>query len=86
MISPIGTADFNQDGYTDIYVANDFGADDLYFNDKGRTFKNIKGKIFGSIGRDTYKGMNATIADLDRDGNTDIYISNVHQPMHLAHH
>jgi enediyne biosynthesis protein E4 len=74
----IGTADFNQDGWVDLYIANDFGADDLYYNQKGQTFNNIKGKMFGDIGRDTYKGMNATIGDFDNNGTSDVYISNVH--------
>jgi len=77
----IGTADFNQDGWTDLYIANDFGADDLYYNQQGKTFKNIKGKYFGDIGKDTYKGMNATVADFDGNGMTDVYISNVHHPL-----
>ncbi len=77
----IGTADFNGDGWTDLYIANDFGADDLYLNKDGKTFKNIKGRFFGTIGKDTYKGMNATIADFDGNGIQDVYISNVHQPL-----
>lgn len=74
----VATADFNQDGWVDLYVANDFGADDLYYNQQGKTFKNIKGEMFGDIGKDTYKGMNATIGDFDNNGSTDVYISNVH--------
>lgn len=74
----VATADFNQDGWIDLYVANDFGADDLYYNQQGKTFKNIKGEMFGDIGRDTYKGMNATIGDFDNNGTSDVYISNVH--------
>lgn len=77
----IGTADFNGDGYVDLYMANDFGPDDLYLSIKGEKFLNLKGKIFGSIGRDTYKGMNATIGDFDRNGVQDVYISNVHHPL-----
>ncbi|MCP4914834.1 MAG: hypothetical protein GY909_17075 [Oligoflexia bacterium] len=77
----LGTGDFNQDGFTDLYAANDFGPDDLYLNVKGETFKNVKGEIFGSIGRDTYKGMNATVADFDGNGIVDVYISNVHQAL-----
>lgn len=77
----LGTADFNRDGWTDLYVANDFGADDLYLNQKGKGFINVKGSFFGTIGKDTYKGMNATIADFDRNGWQDVYISNVHQPL-----
>ncbi|MCB0421107.1 MAG: VCBS repeat-containing protein [Bdellovibrionales bacterium] len=77
----VGLADFNKDGWTDIYVANDFGPDDLYYNLQGRGFENYKGEIFGSIGRDTYKGMNTSVADLDRKGWLNIYISNVHHPL-----
>lgn len=77
----IGTADLNQDGFTDMYVANDFGPDDLYFSENGKTFLHIKGNIFGSISHDTYKGMNASIADFDRNGWLDVYVSNVHHPM-----
>ncbi len=77
----IGSGDFNQDGLTDMYVANDFGPDDLYLNRGGRSFESIKGKIFGSIGRDTYKGMNASVGDVDNDGYLDVYVSNVHHAM-----
>ncbi|MCU0698332.1 MAG: FG-GAP-like repeat-containing protein, partial [Myxococcaceae bacterium] len=31
----IGTQDFNHDGFTDVYVASDFGPDDLYLNEGG---------------------------------------------------
>jgi len=77
----IATADLNQDGYTDLYVANDFGPDNLYYNIKGKKFVKIEGKMFGDIGKDTYKGMNATIADLDGNGWQDVYISNVHHQL-----
>lgn len=74
----IGTADFNQDGWTDLYMANDFGRDDYYLNMQGKSFKKIVGDTFGDIGLDTYKGMNATIGDFDNNLTSDIYISNVH--------
>ena len=77
----VGTADLNADGFTDVYVANDFGPDDLYLNRQGRDFVRIAGKIFGSIGRDTYKGMNVSIGDLQNRGWQDIYVSNVHVPL-----
>lgn len=77
----VGSADFNKDGWPDVYVANDFGPDDLYFNVNGREFKNIKGTIFGSIGKDTYKGMNVSIADFDHSGYLDVYVSNVHHAL-----
>ncbi len=77
----VGTGDLNGDGYTDLYCANDFGPDDLYLNDHGRRFVHVQGKMFGSIGKDTYKGMNVSIGDLDNRGQLDIYVSNVHVPL-----
>lgn len=74
----VGVADFNHDAWPDIYIANDFGPDDLYYNHDGKYFENIKGTIFGSIGRDTYKGMNVSVADFDRNGEFGVYVSNVH--------
>ncbi|MBK9323773.1 MAG: VCBS repeat-containing protein [Bdellovibrionaceae bacterium] len=74
----VGVVDFNKDGWPDIYIANDFGPDDLYYNRQGESFENIKGSIFGSIGKDTYKGMNVSVADFDRTGWPGVYVSDVH--------
>lgn len=74
----IGIGDLNKDGFPDIYLANDFGPDELLINRDGNRFQTIKGKRVGELGRDTYKGMNATFADLNHDKHLDIYVSNVH--------
>jgi Na+-translocating ferredoxin:NAD+ oxidoreductase RnfD subunit len=76
----VGTGDFDGDGWTDLYIANDFGPDDLYMNRHGR-FERIAGRMFGDVGMDTYKGMNSSIADFDRDGRLDVYVSNVHHAL-----
>lgn len=77
----VATGDLDNDGWTDLYVANDFGPDDCYLNDHGRALRPVQGRMFGEIGRDTYKGMNASFGDLDRNGWLDIYVSNVHVPL-----
>lgn len=77
----VGTGDLNGDGWTDLYVASDFGHDDLYLNERGGHFRRVEGRLFGDVGRDTYKGMNSTIADFDRDGRLDVYVSNVHHAL-----
>jgi hypothetical protein len=77
----IGTGDLNGDGWTDLYLASDFGHDDLYINEGGKHFQRVEGRLFGDIGRDTYKGMNSTVADFDRDGRLDVYVSDVHHEL-----
>ncbi len=77
----LGTQDFNHDGFTDVYIASDFGPDDVYLNEGGTRFRRLKGSRFGDVGRDTYKGMNVSIADFDRDGFSDVSVSNVHHAL-----
>ncbi|MBX7087392.1 MAG: FG-GAP-like repeat-containing protein [Leptospirales bacterium] len=77
----VGTADLNRDGFTDIYIANDFGRDDCYINDGGKRFRRQQGEFFEDLGLDTYKGMNASMGDIDGNGADDVYVSNVHHPM-----
>ena len=77
----IGTGDLNADGWTDLYLASDFGRDDLYLNERGMGWRRVAGRLFSDVGMDTYKGMNSSIADLDGNGWLDIYVSNVHHAL-----
>lgn len=65
--------DFDNDGDQDLYVANDFGRDNLYRNDDGH-FVDI-GDEAGA--EDAASGMSAAWGDFDRDGQMDLYVSNM---------
>ena len=65
--------DFDNDGDLDIYIANDFGRDNLYRNDGG-TFRDISDAA--NI-ENSAAGMGITWADYDRDGWMDVYVSNM---------
>lgn len=68
-----GWADYDEDGDPDLYVANDFGRNNLYRNDGGR-FRDVA----AALGvEDQAAGMGVTWADYNRDGHLDLYVSNM---------
>ncbi|TDN83051.1 VCBS repeat protein [Salegentibacter sp. 24] len=66
----LATADFNNDGFTDIYVSNDFHEDDYYYLNKGDgTFTESLKSKFGHVSRFS---MGNDAADVNNDGFIDI--------------
>lgn len=65
--------DFDNDGRIDLYIANDFGPNQLFRNEGG-SFVDVSSE---SATQDWGFGMSATWADYDRDGLMDIYVSSM---------
>ena len=66
----VAVSDFNQDGYPDIYVGNDFHEDDYYYLNNGDgTFTESIKKYFGHT---TRFSMGTDVADINHDGWPDI--------------
>ena len=65
--------DFDNDGRIDLYIANDFGPNQLFRNEGG-SFIDVSSE---SATQDWGFGMSATWADYDRDGLMDIYVSSM---------
>ncbi|MFD2835266.1 VCBS repeat-containing protein [Gramella sp. AN32] len=64
------TADFNNDGFTDIYVGNDFHEDDYYYINNGDgTFTEKLKVMFGHVSRFS---MGNDAADINNDGFVDL--------------
>ncbi|MGC1516474.1 MAG: CRTAC1 family protein, partial [Maribacter sp.] len=66
----LAVSDFNQDGYPDLYIGNDFHEDDYYYLNNGDgTFKESLKTYFGHTSRFS---MGSDVADINHDGLPDL--------------
>lgn len=75
----VTVADFDGDGWSDIYVANDGAANLLWINQKDGTFVEnglLAGAAYAMTGIPR-AGMGATAGDYDNDGDLDILVTNL---------
>jgi hypothetical protein len=73
------TADFNNDGWIDIYVANDGDQNQLWTNQKNGTFINdalLAGVAVNRNGQ-TEAGMGVDAGDFDGNGTNDIFVTHL---------
>jgi hypothetical protein len=68
-------ADLRGTGYPDLFIANDYGVSELYFNDGGARFREV-GKQTG-VGFAPKSGMNAAVGDILNQGQFAIYVTNI---------
>jgi len=74
----VSTLDFDGDGWTDVYVANDSNPSALYRNNHDGTFTDIgvgSGCAYSQDGK-PQAGMGLAIGDYDRNGTMDIFKTN----------
>ncbi len=73
----VGAADYDDDGFVDIYVANDHSMNYLWHNNDGKSFTDMgtpSGSAFGQAGESTIS-MAVDFADYNGDGLIDIFVS-----------
>jgi len=73
----VATADFNGDGWIDIYVANDGQPNQLWINQRDGTFRNtalLAGAALGANG-EAKSSMGVDAGDFDNDGDEDLFIT-----------
>ena len=71
--------DVNNDGWMDLFVANDTVANFLFMNRGGRRFEEVgftAGVAFGEGGK-ARSGMGVDSVDLNQDGWMDLFVSNL---------
>lgn len=66
----VNASDFNNDGWIDLYVANDYAEPDfMYYNNGDGTFKNVINEKLKHI---TQLSMGSDTGDINNDGNIDL--------------
>ena len=68
----VSVSDLNNDGWEDLYVANDFYAPDFIFlNNKDGTFTNVANEALNHM---SYYSMGIDVADLNNDNYLDVFV------------
>jgi hypothetical protein len=73
----VGAADYDDDGYVDVYVANDHTLNYLWHNEGGKKFVDrgtMSGTAFSQAGEATVS-MSVDFADFNDDGLLDLFVS-----------
>jgi enediyne biosynthesis protein E4 len=72
-------ADFDGDGWPDLYLANDYGPEELYLNDRGQRF------VLASAGleSESKSGMSVTLGDAFNRGRLDAFVTNISERGYL---
>jgi hypothetical protein len=84
----VAFADYDHDGYVDVYVANDSVQSFLFRNNRNGTFAEIGllvGVGFNEDGK-TFAGMGVDFADYDNDGRPDIIVTNLSNERYRLFH
>jgi hypothetical protein len=83
----VSTADFDGDGWMDIYVGNDGEANQLWINQKNGTFKDTAfasgAAVNGAGNAEASMGIDA--GDFDNDGDEDLFITNWQAQMNILY-
>jgi hypothetical protein len=72
--------DYNEDGWPDIYVADDFGPPDkLYRNNRDGTFTDVVHDVVRQI---SYSAMGTDLGDVNNDGRIDLFVGDMAATSH----
>ena len=73
------SADFNDDGWPDIYLANDYGPEELYLNDWGQHFT----LTTAGLESESKSGMSVALGDAFNRGRLDVFVTNISERGYL---
>jgi len=72
-------ADLNEDGWPDLYLANDYGPEELYLNDHGKRFV----LTTAGLESESKSGMSVAFGDVFNRGHLDVFVTNISERGYL---
>jgi hypothetical protein len=69
----VAAADFNDDGWPDLYLANDYGPEELFLNREGKRFELAR----AGLEDDSKSGMAVAVGDVYNRGRHDVFVTNI---------
>src|SRR6266849_9470978 len=75
----VAAGDFNGDGWPDLFLANDYGPEELFLNDSGKRFVLTR----AGLESDSKSGMSATLGDVLNRGRLDAFVTNISERGYL---
>ncbi|MGH2830233.1 MAG: FG-GAP repeat domain-containing protein, partial [Actinomycetota bacterium] len=73
------SADFNDDGWPDIYLANDYGPEELYLNERSERFT----LTTAGLESESKSGMSVSLGDAYNRGRLDVFVTNISERGYL---
>ncbi|HET8656465.1 MAG TPA: CRTAC1 family protein [Longimicrobiaceae bacterium] len=73
------SADLNEDGWPDLYLANDYGAEEVFLNDHGKRFV----PMTEGLESESKSGMAVALGDVYNRGHLDAFVTNISEPGYL---
>jgi len=73
------SADFDEDGWPDLYLANDYGPEELFLNDHGRRFVAAN----AGLQSESKSGMSVALGDVYNRGKLDAFVTNISERGYL---
>lgn len=73
-------ADFDRNGWPDLYLANDYGPEELFLNKGGERFELASGI---GLEAESKSGMCVALGDVRNEGRLSVFVANISQPGYL---
>ncbi len=75
----VAASDFNGDGWPDLYLANDYGPEELLLNRGGERFELAD----AGLEDDSKSGMSVALGDIENEGRMAVYVTNISRQGYL---